>query len=163
MLGIRRIHCAPHMPWVSLIAAAHVCNVSPGQPATFHIFHQHQFWLQSSLLQCSMLRACCICQVPVLTLRAGRLALSLWIRYRLAVFAVSDSGCDVFCMLADGRSRSEMFVRMRPDFSAVAARTHVSDSAVPWRGASASYDQVNLSFIHSLHVLQPADQVQPGE
>ena len=35
-----------------------------------------------------------------------------------------------------------MFVRLRPDFSAVAARTHVSDSAVPWRGASTSYDQV---------------------
>ncbi len=35
-----------------------------------------------------------------------------------------------------------MFVRLRPDFSAVAARTHVSDSAVPWRGASPSYDQV---------------------
>ena len=35
-----------------------------------------------------------------------------------------------------------MFVRLRPDFSAVAAKTHVSDSAVPWRGASPSYDQV---------------------
>ena len=56
-----------------------------------------------------------------------------------------------------------MFVRMHPDFSAVAAKTHVSDSAVPWHGASASYDQVNLSsFIHSLHAFQSADQVQEG-
>ena len=38
-----------------------------------------------------------------------------------------------------------MFVRLRPDFSAMAAKTHVSDSAVPWRGASTSYDQVQLT------------------
>lgn len=40
-----------------------------------------------------------------------------------------------------------MFVRLRPDFSAVAAKTHVSDSAVPWRGASTSYDQVHPTWL----------------
>lgn len=44
--------------------------------------------------------------------------------------------------LTDGRSRSEMFVRLRPDFSAAAAKTHVSDSAVPWRNHPTTYDQV---------------------
>ena len=33
-------------------------------------------------------------------------------------------------------------MRLRPDFSAVAARTHVSDSAVPWHRPSSSYNQV---------------------
>lgn len=50
------------------------------------------------------------------------------------------------CVLADGRSRSEVFLRLRPDFSAVAAGTHVSDSAVPWRRPSTSYDQVGLQL-----------------
>ena len=34
-------------------------------------------------------------------------------------------------------------MRLPTEFSAVAARTHVSDSAVPWHGASSSYNQVS--------------------
>ena len=35
-----------------------------------------------------------------------------------------------------------MHMRLPTEFSAVAARTHVSDSAVPWHRASSSYNQV---------------------
>ena len=50
-----------------------------------------------------------------------------------------------------------MFVRLRPDFSAMAAKTHVSDSAVPWRGTSTSYDQVRTAAQGRAPTHQAAD------
>ncbi len=55
-----------------------------------------------------------------------------------------------------------MFVRMRPDFSAAAAKTHISDSAVPWRNHPTTYDQVQpMQRDYTTIVIQPAISPTP--
>jgi len=55
-----------------------------------------------------------------------------------------------------------MFVRMRPDFSAAAAKTHVSDSAVPWRNHPTTYDQVQpMQRDHNTMLIPCANSLTP--